>query len=151
MPAHPAGAIQGGETQVPHPETSGSKPGNEGLEVPTVPTNLPPDVATAKPPVQDAGPDVPFTNAPQRSVFQDYQVFGSGHRYNSVYQRETGHIFADPFGAGDGELANLLDGRIVNLRREWEKENKEREERDGGMDRSGERAAKGLGDLRGWE
>ena len=34
--------------------------------------------------------------------------------FNSVYQRETGHIFADPHGMG--EMENR-DGLIVNLRR----------------------------------
>ena len=37
--------------------------------------------------------------------------------FNSVYQRETGHIFADP--NGTGELENR-DGVVVNLRREQE-------------------------------
>ncbi len=62
--------------------------------------------------------------------------------YNSVYQKETGHIFADPFGMG--ELENR-DGVIVNLRREQEKERdrEERKERDGEGD-GGD--GKGLGE-----
>ena len=45
----------------------------------------------------------------------DTRRWDSDRVYNSVYQRETGHIFASPF--GDGVLA-LRDGRIVNLRDE---------------------------------
>ena len=50
--------------------------------------------------------------------------------YNSFYQRETGHIFADPFGTG--ELENR-GGVIVNLRdeREREEDRMERKGRDG--------------------
>lgn len=53
--------------------------------------------------------------------------------FNSVYQRATGHIFADPFGTG--ELENR-DGVIVNLRRKQENERDrvERKGRGGGDD-----------------
>ena len=58
--------------------------------------------------------------------------------FNSAYQRETGHIFADPCGLGELEVRN---GVIVNLRREAERE-REREERkvrDGGNDEGDEK------------
>ena len=66
------------------------------------------------------------------------QLQRGGRNYNSVYQKETGHIFADPFGAGD--RVNLDDGRVVNLREEWMKE---RERRKGGGDTGAEREKSG--------
>ena len=62
--------------------------------------------------------------------------------FNSAYQRETGHIFADPCGLGELEVRN---GVIVNLRREAERE-REREERkgrNGGNDEGDEKRVMG--------
>lgn len=126
---------------MPHSETSGTKHGEENLEAAPAPTNHPTDITIAGTPMPNAGTNVQLATAPQSSIFGKDQFFESGRRFNSVYQRETGHIFADPFGVG--ELANLPDGRTVNLRDEWEKERKEREKRDGSKDRSGEREARG--------
>ena len=46
-------------------------------------------------------------------------LWASGGVYNSVYQRETGHIMADP--GGLGELV-VRDGKMVNLRDEQREE-----------------------------
>lgn len=62
------------------------------------------------------------------------QLSKPGRMFNSVYQRETGHIFADP--CGRGELVSLEDGRVVNLREEWMKE-REREIKEEEMKRKG--------------
>lgn len=137
MPAQPTGANNRGGTQVPQPERSGLGHANEDLKPAPVPTNL----FTHVPIAQQAGLIVPLANAPRESIFQGSQFLDGSRRYNSVYQRETGHLFADPFGVG--EMAHLPDGRSVNVREEWLKERREREERDGGKDRKAEREEKG--------
>ena len=71
-------------------------------------------------------------NAPPKSLFAEAmeELERPGRAFNSVYQRETGHIFADPYDSRRGELVGLEDGRIVNLRVEWEKEMKKERERE---------------------
>ena len=58
--------------------------------------------------------------------------WASGGVYNSVYQRETGHIMADPGGLGelmvrDGKMVNLRDEQREELGKAKEREDLERE------------------------
>lgn len=79
-------------------------------------------------------------------------LWASGGVYNSVYQRETGHIMADPGGLGelvvrDGKMVNLRDEQREELalakeREDLERARREREDREsrnGGNDEGNER------------
>lgn len=62
-------------------------------------------------------------------------LWASGGVYNSVYQRETGHIMADPGGLGelvvrDGKMVNLRDEQREELGKAKEEERQERKDRE---------------------
>ncbi len=123
MPAPPAAADGQYRTRLLHPKISA--PGDSYADSAFAPpqTNRP-----ANGPIASSQANAPAPAADDQSVSVPYtsllsmatsQLQRGGRIYNSVYQKETGHIFADPCGAGD--RVNLDDGRVVNLREEWRK------------------------------
>lgn len=70
--------------------------------------------------VKNSASDSRPVEAPHGPMYSEENgwVWPRDRVYNSAYQRETGHIFADPGGDGDQVLVN---GRAVNLREEQDR------------------------------
>lgn len=117
------------DSEIPNPQNS-----NTGSASATVTTKQGNSTVVGRQ-VDKSVSDVDAVEAPHGPMYSKGNgwIWPRNQTYNSVYQRETGHIFADP--GGDGDLI-FVDGRIVSLRDEQEKEQR-REIEGGGKDEGG--------------
>lgn len=133
MPSRPA-ATNGRETQMLPSETPvPDDDSNESSAAAPLPTPHPSGVTmAASSQVANTNPGDQGAPPPSKKSLYELGVEELQKQtvFNSVYQRETGKIFADP--GGPGQLVCLEDGRIINLSDEFLKHCEEKAKRAGG-------------------